>query len=419
MPVKKGMKNLNIAKLLRPDEQVTLALRSLYEQYGYKKYRMSKFEEYDFYTKNKDFLSSQEIITFTDLDGKLMALKPDVTLSIVKNTRADEACEKLYYTENVYRAARGRREYKEIFQIGLEFIGRVTPYINVETVNLALKSLALIKEDYVLDVSHMGFLTGLLDSLAVDDTVKMEILDCLVEKNNHELQKIVANQSLTEEEGRWLAALVGLSGPLPETLAKARALTAEVAAGIPPQIGTGGQAEALARGSLGQAAAKAEAKDRALAAMLAALAELECLSGALAVLPEAKNLRLDFSISSDAKYYNGLMLRGYVAGVPRAVLSGGRYDPLLRRLGKKRLEAIGFAIYFDELERYLKSPAEEIKDLVVLYDEKSSLTMLTRTVEEAVSRGLTVRATDHLPKGLQARRLVKINGERAEEAAND
>ena len=96
------MEKLDIRGLLRPDERVTLALRGLYERYGYKKYRMSKFEEYDFYTKNKDFLSSQEIITFTDLDGKLMALKPDVTLSIVKNTRADEACEKLYYSCLLY-----------------------------------------------------------------------------------------------------------------------------------------------------------------------------------------------------------------------------------------------------------------------------------------------------------------------------
>lgn len=380
------MEKLDIRGLLRPDERVTLALRGLYERYGYKKYRMSKFEEYDFYTKNKDFLSSQEIITFTDLDGKLMALKPDVTLSIVKNTRADEACEKLYYTENVYRVARGRREYKEIFQIGLEFIGRVTPYINVETVNLALKSLALIQEEYVLDLSHMGFLTGLLDSLELDLTVKKKLLDCLVEKNSHELQKTAAAQGLTEEQTRWLTELVGLSGPFPETLGKARALAEAVS-------GDGAQT------------------------MLAALDELDSLWSALAELPEAKRLRLDFSISSDAKYYNGLMLRGYVAGVPRAVLSGGRYDPLLRRMGKSRLEAIGFAIYFDELERYLKTPAEEVRDLVVLYDERSDLAAVNRAVEEAVAQGLCVRASDHLPEGLKARRVVRINGKNREEVA--
>ena len=38
---------------------------------------MSKFEEYDFYAVNKDFLVSDSVITFTDTNGKLMALKPD------------------------------------------------------------------------------------------------------------------------------------------------------------------------------------------------------------------------------------------------------------------------------------------------------------------------------------------------------
>ena len=69
-------------KALKADERFVFELRSLYRSYGYTHYRMSKFEEYDLYVRNKDFLSSSGIITFTDTNGKLMALKPDVTLSI-------------------------------------------------------------------------------------------------------------------------------------------------------------------------------------------------------------------------------------------------------------------------------------------------------------------------------------------------
>ena len=47
-------------------------LRMLYEQMGYKRFKMSKFEEYDLYVKNKDFLISDSIITFTDRSGKLV-----------------------------------------------------------------------------------------------------------------------------------------------------------------------------------------------------------------------------------------------------------------------------------------------------------------------------------------------------------
>ena len=59
---------------------------SVFESYGYRQFRMSKFEEYDLYVRNKDFLLSDKIITFNDTNGKLMALKPDVTLSIIKNS---------------------------------------------------------------------------------------------------------------------------------------------------------------------------------------------------------------------------------------------------------------------------------------------------------------------------------------------
>ena len=67
-------------KGLKRAEAATLKLRSLYETYGYRKYRMGRFEEYGLYAANRSFLPSEHILTFTDLDGRLMALKPDITL---------------------------------------------------------------------------------------------------------------------------------------------------------------------------------------------------------------------------------------------------------------------------------------------------------------------------------------------------
>ena len=84
--------------ILRSDEQTIFRLRGLYENYVYRRFKMSKFEAYDLYVRNKDFLVSDRMITFTDARGVLMALKPDVTLSIIKNTNAtSESNEKLYY----------------------------------------------------------------------------------------------------------------------------------------------------------------------------------------------------------------------------------------------------------------------------------------------------------------------------------
>ena len=86
--------------ILDATQKSTLELVRLFASYGYSQYKMSKFEEYDLYNKNKGFLVNDSVITFTDTDGKLLALKPDVTLSIVKNAdSAMSGVEKLFYNE--------------------------------------------------------------------------------------------------------------------------------------------------------------------------------------------------------------------------------------------------------------------------------------------------------------------------------
>ena len=113
---------------MRPEERISWSLQGLYQRHGYKKYRMGKFEEYELYLENKNFLQSRQIITFNDMDGRVLALKPDVTLSIVKNTHADRSSsEKFYYLENVYRFHKPSGAYREISQLGLEYLGAPDP----------------------------------------------------------------------------------------------------------------------------------------------------------------------------------------------------------------------------------------------------------------------------------------------------
>ena len=44
------------SKVLKKDDIAIFKLRELYRKYGYSQYKMSKFEEYDLYVRNKDFL---------------------------------------------------------------------------------------------------------------------------------------------------------------------------------------------------------------------------------------------------------------------------------------------------------------------------------------------------------------------------
>jgi ATP phosphoribosyltransferase regulatory subunit len=114
----------NYLSALPKEEAATLQLSALYESFGYKKYRNTRFEEYSFYHDYQGFLAGEGVITFNSADGKLMALKPDMTLSILKNVEIHpDSLSRIYYNENVYRFQQSTREYKEIHQCGLEMIG--------------------------------------------------------------------------------------------------------------------------------------------------------------------------------------------------------------------------------------------------------------------------------------------------------
>ena len=131
-----------------------------------------------------DFLVSDRMITFTDARGVLMALKPDVTLSIIKNTRENEpGPRKVYYNETVYRSGKGDEGFQEIMQTGLECIGELDLYHIYEVTALAVRSLAAISPDYVLDVSHVGLVSGFMEAAGVAEEDYPEVMAAVRSKN--------------------------------------------------------------------------------------------------------------------------------------------------------------------------------------------------------------------------------------------
>ena len=161
---------------MKYEERIVFALRELYRRFGYIQYKMRKFEEYDLYARNKDFLISDNIITFTDVSGKLMALKPDVTLSIVRSGKDGGGVQKVYYNENVYRVSAAAQGFREIMQSGIECIGEVDDCCVAETLMLAVESLRTISEDCVLDLSQLDIVSELVDALGAEAAMRREIL---------------------------------------------------------------------------------------------------------------------------------------------------------------------------------------------------------------------------------------------------
>ena len=306
---------------LQPKERASFALRALYEAAGCRKYHMGRFEEYGLYQENRSFLSSEQVITFTDLDGRLLALKPDVTLSIAKTAQpAPGETLRYYYHENVYRPSAESHTFKEISQMGLEMLGAVGEAQVQQAVCLAARSLDALGAEWVLEVSHMGYLFGLFDALGVPDAARAKLLEKLREKNAHELRAAAGAAGLADAAADILCSVLNLCGSYADTLAKAAALCRNDA-------------------------------------MRAAVAELEAL--AVPLEKAGGVIRLDMTLAGEMEYYNGLVFQGYLKALPRPLLKGGRYDLLMQKF-TPGAGAIGFAVYLDELDR-LSAPLPPVQ----------------------------------------------------------
>ena len=306
---------------LQPKERASFALRALYEAAGCRKYHMGRFEEYGLYQENRSFLSSEQVITFTDLDGRLLALKPDVTLSIAKTAQpAPGETLRYYYHENVYRPSAESHTFKEISQMGLEMLGAVGEAQVQQAVCLAARSLDALGAEWVLEVSHMGYLFGLFDALGVPDAARAKLLEKLREKNAHELRAAAGAAGLADAAADILCSVLSLCGSYADTLAKAAALCHNDA-------------------------------------MHAAVAELEAL--AVPLEKAGGVIRLDMTLAGEMEYYNGLVFQGYLKTLPRPLLKGGRYDLLMQKF-TPGAGAIGFAVYLDELDR-LSAPLPPVQ----------------------------------------------------------
>ena len=198
--------------------------------------------------------------------------------------------------------------------------------VTAQAVSLAIQSLALTGREYVLEVSHMGFVTGLFDAVGAPETIRPQLFICIQNRNWHELQEYAAAAGLSKQGIDALCKLGNLSGTWEDVLARAEALALN-------------------------------------AAMGAVLSELRTLCESLS--GQTEHLKLELSLVNDMKYYNGIVLQGFLVGLPRAVLKGGRYDPLAAQF-RPGTRAIGYALYLDALNRLDSIDTNSEKEPIML-----------------------------------------------------
>ena len=356
-------------KVLRIDERVAHSLRTLYHRFGYCHYTMSKFEEYSLYAKNTDFLGSDSILSFTDTTGRLLALKPDVTLSIISNSKdVPGQVQKVYYDENVYRVPKGSRSYKELKQTGLECMGDIDILEICEVVMLAIRSLENISDDYILELSHVGLLEAIFEEFNIPSNIEKKVLTCISRKNADELLLICNEAGICQEKQEKLLLFMKNFSSFNEAIIALESICEED---------------------------ESMAKLEEFSTVLDYIQELGC----------ENQVKINFSLSNDMSYYSGVAFKGYVEGIPTGVLSGGQYDKLMKKMGRKD-GACGFAVYLDALERLNLEEKKYDVDIVILYEGNPKDAL--KAAETLSFDGASVRICRKIPTEIRYRQLITI-----------
>ena len=345
-------------------------LHSLYRSRGYRPFRMSKFEKYELYAACKDFLVSDRVLTFTDTDGELLALKPDVTLSILRAVPyLPGITERLFYHENVYRPGPPDGRFREMPQSGIECIGDLDSLAVYEVLAMADESLRLLPCETALAFSHLGILQQLLNRLPADENERDEILRLVAARSVHGLAALFEAHAYPDSVLRTLSTLLSLDCGLAELPDELRALDDHFA--DPGVIAELDELAALAKG-------------------------------------DGCRARFDFSVLNDTHYYNGLVFRGYAKGLSDKVLSGGRYDRLLRRM-KRPGGAVGFAIYLGLLSAF-ESDHDSLPDadVLVLYNGNTPFTLVRDTCARLRSEGKRVYTQRRMDESLRFAEVLDL-----------
>ena len=343
----------NYIKNMIKKDLVLLNIRKMYDSYGYKKISLPSFEEYDLYNENKDFID-RNVLTVMSPNGKLLALRPDITLSVAKKVSKDQSLKysKIYYQENTYNLTK-YVGYEEDEQLGIELIGKESTFLDFEIINLAVKSLDIINKKSMIILSHAGFISSIFENFDLEYEIKEQILDCINRKNSHDIQKILKkNEHISEHVKKLIYKIPELSGNL-ENIEK-ELLKYEI----------NGNTKKI-------------------------LSELKQLNSLLMKFYKKSKIIFDFSVVKNLNYYNGIILQGYIEGFQNVILTGGRYDKLFEKFGVDT-GAVGFAILTDGLKGYYKDTDKKDFEVLITYDN-SDFEKLVEIVNDFQKKGLRVR----------------------------
>ena len=316
---------LDGVKMLHHDEmrnydRIQGKIISVIMNHGCKIIETPSFEDYDVYQHFFPQLRQQMVKTI-DTDGRVLVLRPDVTLPIVETAarefpRSNQLL-KFGYVSTVFREYYGRSTYgKDFLQGGIEILGDSSPECDGEVIVTAAEILKAVGvENIRIDIGTAAYTQALFDGLPLAEEQKATLKGYMAERNLVACKSYIASLPISSDARKALEALPVLFGPYAQTLSKARDYS----------INSG---------------------------MLNALSRLERVYDYILYAGYADKVQLDFGFASRLGYYTDTVFKVYVDGALYDIIDGGRYDQLSSRFGVDR-PACGFGMNINLLYEYM------------------------------------------------------------------
>lgn len=345
-----------------PDECYNLnclkaKLSALFERSGYVFVSSAILDYYDTYSDITSKIPQERMFKFTDADGKLLVLRPDMTLSVERMAaKLSFTTAKLCYFSNIWNfQEQGGISSREVLQAGVESFGVSGVFSDAQTIALAVESLLTLGlKDFIIDIGHVGFFRGLLHASGLDEASAETVRGYVNAKDIINAERLLREKAIPSRITDAILALPTLFGGK-EVFARARALT-----DVPEALET--------------------------------VTYLEDLYGMLKSFGYENYITLDFGTVKSLSYYSGIVFTGLTGQVGSPVLSGGRYDNLARDFGRN-FPAVGFAIGLKRVLVALERQGSLVKvpdpDVIIL-SEPGCETLGYATYQKEMSAGKTV-----------------------------
>ena len=302
------------ARLRRQIEETAMIV---FDGWTYEEIITPSVDYYSLFEHGMGHAEAHRAFRFTDTDGRLLALRPDVTSAAARAAATlfaeRERPLRLCYAAPVFRQQpQSHAEWRrESTQIGCELIGANTRVADLEVLAIASEFLRCLdlEGNYAITLNDVGIFNGVAERLKLDPTSREEMRQLIDVRNAADLERFLTPYtSVTEAQA--FAQLVQLSG-------KRESLD-------------------LARNVISNEQSRA------------ALDRLESLWNVIESLGLTNSFEIDLGDVARLDYYTGLTFKIYVNGAGYRVGSGGRYDGLTASFGKAE-PAVGFVVDLDAL----------------------------------------------------------------------